>query len=282
MMSGSDSTSVNTTMSAQTMPAPTPPDWGRGRYERTAAQLLPAAQAVVDAAGVGPGERVLDIGCGTGNAALIAARLGARVTGVDPAERLLDVARGLAREEGLDVGFRSGDAASLPVPDDSFDAVLSNFAVIFASDADAAVAEMVRVLAPAGRIVFSSWLRHGAVGQLSAVAPDLIRRALDAPPPPRPFAWHDENALRTLFAAHDMTVTVAQHDLVFTDESPEAYLEAERHSHPLAVAGFEVLERLGQAEQAHKQLLQILTDGNEDTGAFRSTSHYLTVTAVGR
>lgn len=77
-----------------------------------------------------------------------------------------------------------------------------------------------------------------------------------------------------------MTITVAEHDLVFTAESPEAYLEAERTSHPLAVAGFETLEQLGQADQAYRQLLQILKDGNEDTGAFRSTSRYLTVSAV--
>ncbi|HKN93646.1 MAG TPA: class I SAM-dependent methyltransferase, partial [Thermoleophilaceae bacterium] len=63
----------------------TPPDWGLGTYERTAEQLMPAAQAVVASAAPAAGERVVDVGCGTGNAALIAAERGARVTGVDPA-----------------------------------------------------------------------------------------------------------------------------------------------------------------------------------------------------
>lgn len=70
-------------------------DWGLGRYERTAEQLHPAAQTAVDACGPIEGAGVLDLGCGSGNAALIAAERGGRVTGVDPAERLAETtARG--------------------------------------------------------------------------------------------------------------------------------------------------------------------------------------------
>lgn len=84
------------------------------------------------------------------------------------------MARGLARREGLDVQLLLGEAASLPVPDGSFDAVLSNFAVIFATEPAAAIAEMVRVLVPDGRIVFSAWLPGGAIGQLNATAMELV------------------------------------------------------------------------------------------------------------
>jgi SAM-dependent methyltransferase len=74
-------------------------DWGLGRYEGTAAKLLPAARVAVDRALLRPGERVLDVGCGTGNATLLAAAPGARAVGIDPARRLLEVARagGLSR-----------------------------------------------------------------------------------------------------------------------------------------------------------------------------------------
>lgn len=261
---------------------PPPMDWGRGAYELTAAALTPAAEAVVLAGGVRPGQRVLDVGCGTGNAALIAARAGARVTAVDPASRLLDVARAQARREGLTIEVLSGEAASLPVPDRRFDAVLSNFAVIFAPDPTAAVAEMVRALAPNGRVVFSAWLPSGAIGQMNAAAMDMVRRALGAPAPPTPFPWHDQSALAALFAAHDMTVTVEQHELAFTAASPQHFLEAQRTSHPMAIAGFEVLQRLGQAEPAHARLLRILQEGNEDASAFRSTNRYIVVTAERR
>ena len=79
------------------------PDWGVGHYERTAEVLLPAAQVLVDVAALRSGERVLDVGSGTGNVALLAAAKGAHVTAVDPSERLLGVALAAARERNLDV-----------------------------------------------------------------------------------------------------------------------------------------------------------------------------------
>ncbi len=276
-MTGISDAGTTTTQS----PPPQPPmDWGRGQYERTAAALFPAAEAVVRAARLLPGQRLLDVGCGTGNVALIAARAGVHVTAVDPAARLLDVARALARREGLTVQLFPGEASSLPLPDRCFDAVLSNFAVIFAADPAAAVAEMVRVLATEGQIVFSAWLPGGAIGQLNAAVMDLVRSALGAPVPPTPFAWHEESALVPLFAAHGMTIKVEQHELAFTAASPAAYFEAECTSHPMAIAGFEVLERVGQAELARERLLRILEEGNEDATAFRSTSRYVVVTAT--
>src|SRR5436305_15136046 len=117
------------------MSGPPTLDWSLGRYERTAGQLLPAARLVVERAAPAAGDRVVDVGCGTGNAALLAAERGARVTGVDPATRLLEVARERAAARGLDADFATGDAAHLPVGDGEADVVLSVFGVIFAPDA---------------------------------------------------------------------------------------------------------------------------------------------------
>jgi ubiquinone/menaquinone biosynthesis C-methylase UbiE len=80
---------------------------------------------VVEAAAPVAGERVVDVGCGTGNAALLAAERGAVVTGVDPAPRLLDVARAEAAARGLDVTFAPGQAAEIPLEDGEADVVLS-------------------------------------------------------------------------------------------------------------------------------------------------------------
>ena len=257
-------------------------DWGVGRYERTAQVLLPAARVLVDAAAVQAGERVLDLGSGTGNAALLAAAAGAQVTAVDPSPRLLGVAEADARQQGLSVSCQVGDAANLPLADGSCDCVVSNFGLIFAPSADDAVAEIARVLGVDGRVVFTAWLPGGAVGALAAAAQDLVRAAMGAPPTPPSFAWHDELAVNELFSRVGMSATVAgTHELAFTASSPRAYLEAERDNHPMALSGFQLLQQLGKAEQAENQLLQVLIEHNEDPDAFRSTSRYRVFVARG-
>ena len=120
-------------------------DWGVGEYEWVARELEPAAATVVGIAGVGPGESVLDVGCGTGNAAFEAAGAGGRVTGVDPRSGSSASPPRRARELGLEATFLVGDAQALPFGDDTFDAVISVFAVIFAPDGERAATELVRV-----------------------------------------------------------------------------------------------------------------------------------------
>lgn len=257
------------------------PDWGVGNYEHTAQLLLPAAQVLVDAAELRPGERVLDLGSGTGNAAILAAAAGARVTAVDPSQRLLGVAQQAAAERDLDLTCLVGDAAQVPVPDSSVDCVLSNFGIIFASDPSAAASEVARVLATEGRMVFTAWLPGGAAGALSAAAQDLVRTALGAGSPPPGFAWHDDTAVAQLFSDHAMEVEHhARHPLAFTASSPEVYLDTELSNHPLAIAAFEVLRDRGVDKVGRDRLLQVVKAENEDPREFRSTAQY--VVLVGR
>jgi len=162
-------------------------DWSLGHYEHSAYQLLPAAEVVVERAMPVAGERVVDVGCGTGNAALLAAARGARVTGVDPARRLLEVAREQAAARGLEVMFLPGEAAALPLPEASADVVLSVFGVIFAPNAQAATAELARVTAAGGRIVLSAWIPIGAISETNRLARETVMRALGAPAARRRF-----------------------------------------------------------------------------------------------
>lgn len=266
-------------------PQPAPPgapalDWGIGSYESTAEQdqLLPAARLVIDKATLGGNDRVLDLGCGTGNAALLAADHTSRVTGVDPAARLLDVARARAAGGAKDVTFLVGDAGSIPLEDSSVDVIVSVFAVIFAPDPTAAAAEMRRVLAPGGRIVLSAWVPSGTLIKMTTTATEAFRQALGAPAP-QPFAWHDLNALTRLFGPHGLAVDLEQHALPFTAASPREFLEIEVGNHPVAVAGLRVLEQVGRADAVRSQLLTILEDGNEDPRQFRMTSPYIVATA---
>jgi SAM-dependent methyltransferase len=253
-------------------------DWGLGRYERTAERLLPAARVVVKSAALQAGERVLDLGCGTGNAALLAAAAGARVTGVDPATRLLDVARSRAVSEGADITFLPGEAASLPAGDASTDVILSVFGVIFARDTAAAAAEMSRVETVGGRIVLSAWIPQGTMFEFTSAAGEAVREALGAPPLPEPFAWHDRDSLSVLLAPHGFSVQVQQHTLSFIDTTPSAYLDGESRDHPMAITALAVLASLGQAEAVRARLLQILEAGNEDPAGFRMTSRYVVAT----
>jgi SAM-dependent methyltransferase len=111
------------------------------------------ADALLDAASVGPRTRVLDVATGPGYVAGRAADRGASVVGVDVASAMVSLARGL--HPGLD--FRQADAHSLPFDDTSFDAVLGNFAILHLGRPEKAAAEFVRVLAPGGTLALTAW-----------------------------------------------------------------------------------------------------------------------------
>ena len=120
--------------------------------------MAPWAVRLADAVGIAPGERVLDVACGTGAATLEAARRtapGGRVTGVDLTPEMLEV----ARRRLPDVELVEAGAESLPLPDSSFDVVLCQFGLMFFEDRARALREMLRVLRPGGRIGVSVWDR---------------------------------------------------------------------------------------------------------------------------
>jgi SAM-dependent methyltransferase len=254
-------------------------DWSLGNYEHIAAQLLPAARVVVDRAAPRTGEHVVDIGCGSGNAALLAAERGARVTGVDPAARLLEVARALAAERALDATFALGDAAALPIADGEVDVAVSTFGLIFAPDAPAAAAEVARACAPRARVVFSAWIPEGALSEVARIGQEAVSRALGAPAGGAPFPWHERDSLQDLLGPHGFTVTVEEQCLAFTGRSPRDFLDGDLASHPLALAAWDVLTPLGEADAVYDRMLAVYEAANEDPAAFRVKSRYVIATA---
>jgi ubiquinone/menaquinone biosynthesis C-methylase UbiE len=107
----------------------------------------PCARNLIDVADPRPGERVLDVGCGTGIVARqVASRVEAtgKVTGLDVSRNMLAVARATATREGLTIEWREGNAERLPFPDSSFDLVLCQFALMFVTNKAVARAEMRR------------------------------------------------------------------------------------------------------------------------------------------
>ncbi|ADB52622.1 class I SAM-dependent methyltransferase [Conexibacter woesei] len=174
--------------------------WALGSYPRMAERLAGAAHEAVELAGVGPGDRVLDVACGTGNGALLAMAHGATAVGVDVEPRLLDVARARAAALGdaaaTTLTWIEGDGAALPVADGAFDVVLSLFGVMYVPDQDAAARELARTCAPGARVVLAAWEPGSFMPAMgAALAPYL------PPPPPGsspPSRWGDEQALERL------------------------------------------------------------------------------------
>jgi SAM-dependent methyltransferase len=254
-------------------------NWDLGHYEHLAPQLRPAAEAAVERLALRRGEVVLDLGCGTGNAALLASGRGATVIGVDPSPRLLAVARSNAIRQELDVAFLPGDAADLPVADDSVDAIVSVFAVIFAPDVKAAAAEVARVLRPGGRFVLSAWLREGALADQARFRREILSNGQPQQPDQELFAWHEEQALLDLLQPFGFSVSVHAHTLTFTGESPADYARAQLEDHPLWVRAGPGLKANAQWDRVQAHLTKLFTDANEDPGRFRFTSRYVIATA---
>jgi SAM-dependent methyltransferase len=146
-----------------------PKVWGAADFARVGAQHVLAHELLASAVQVRPRERVLDVGAGTGNAALAAARRGAEVTAVDVVAASLEVAARRAATEGLSFNTRVADALQLPLDDAAFDVGLSTFAIMFAADPARAAEELLRVVRPGGRIGLTAWTAGGFVGRHMAV-----------------------------------------------------------------------------------------------------------------
>src|SRR5437867_11045700 len=140
--------------------------WMAGDYDLFSRFMQKDAEQFFQRLGVTPGIRLLDVGCGAGQLALIAARAGARVVGCDISTNWLEKARARAAEEGLNITFEEGDAEALPYQDGEFDVVASLIAAMFAPRPDLVTAELTRVCRPGGIIAMGNWTPEGFVGQM--------------------------------------------------------------------------------------------------------------------
>lgn len=247
--------------------------WSDGEYERTAATLEPASEALVASLGDLAGRRLLDLGCGTGNAALAAARRHADVVAIDPAERLVGVARARAAAEGLRLDARVGEAGAIPLEDGSVDVVVSVFAVIFAPDHDVAAREMMRVVKDDGCVVLTTWTDEGPI----AAAGSILRASMGPRQGDVP-RWGDRAWLEALFARHGGRVEVAERTLPFEAPSAKAWLDQQVEVHPAWRAVRRAHEGREEAwARIYDGMLAALREGTTDD-PWRVTSRYLVVT----
>lgn len=213
--------------------------WAKGDFAHVAPVVQIVAERLVDAVDVLPGEQVLDVACGSGNAAIAAARAYTKVTGVDFVPALLAHGRTRAAVEFLQIEFLEGDAQALPFPEDSFDVTLSVFGVMFAPDQPRAAAELLRVTRPGGRIGLANWLPVGFVADLFRTTATFL------PPPPGlvpPVAWGTEERLHELFG--DGITKLETRRRICTQRFPsvDAWLEIFRRYFGPTIAAYERLE----------------------------------------
>lgn len=171
--------------------------WALGDYHTFARQTVwPVGALLVEACGIAPGQRVLDVAAGTGNTAIRAAEAGAHVVASDLTPENFEAGRRAAAAHGVELEWVAADAEALPFPDADFDVVTSSFGAMFAPDHAAVANEMVRVCRRGGVIGMINFKAEGLAGEFFA----LLGRY--APPPPAgaspPVLWGDEEHVRSL------------------------------------------------------------------------------------
>jgi SAM-dependent methyltransferase len=166
--------------------------WSAGDYDTFSRYMESGAESFFQSLGAKPGQRFLDVGCGAGQLALLAARARLLVTGCDIAANWVEKARERAAAEELEIRFEEGDAEALPYPDGSFDIVASLLGAMFAPRPERVASEMTRVARPGGTIAMANWTPQGFIGQMfKTIAKHIAPSGM-----PSPVLWGDEATVR--------------------------------------------------------------------------------------
>jgi SAM-dependent methyltransferase len=235
--------------------------WSAGDYTLVAGSTVIASEQLVEVADIGPGDKVLDAACGSGNATIAAARRLADVTGLDFSAAMLSDAGRRLESERAPARLVEGDLEDLPFADGGFDVVTSAFGAMFAPNQKVVASELLRVCRPGGRIALASWSGGGAMGRLFA------RMARYVPPTPGvsdPTTWGDPAGLATLFGDDAKFLHCEEREFVFRYHSPQHWMDQFRtHFGPTRLT-FEMLPaRLADALSA--DLVEMWSEFNRVT-----------------
>jgi len=180
----------------------------------------PPAGHLVSYAKIKPGEKVLDVACGTGVVAVTAARQGAKVKALDLSPVLLEKAKWNAHMAEQEIEFTEGDAEALPYKDGEFDVVLSQFGHMFAPRPQVVVNEMLRVLKPGGRIAFSTWPPELFTGRLFTLVSQYLPPAQGVAPPS---LWGDPKVVKEYLGDRVKDLTFGREVLYAQALSPQHF-----------------------------------------------------------
>jgi ubiquinone/menaquinone biosynthesis C-methylase UbiE len=251
--------------------------WMTGDYDTFSRYMETDAHLFFRRLGITAGTRVLDVACGAGQLALIAARAGAKVTGCDIATNWIERARARATSEGLNVIFDEGDAEALPYPDASFEVVASLVGAMFAPRPELVAAELTRVCQPGGKIAMANWTPQGFVGQMFKTIAKYIAPGGMA----SPVLWGDEATVRERLkdgiAEVKCTPRFYQFEYPFP---PEMVVQFFRETYGPMTRAFASLDAEGQ-QKLNKDLVELWTSHNRAEGCGTLVdAEYLEVIAV--
>lgn len=252
--------------------------WTSGDFGQIAKSYAPSAAEFVARLGFGPGERVLDVACGTGNLTIPSAKTGATVVGQDIAPNLLEQARAWAKKERLTIRFDENDAEDLPYANGAFDAVITIFGAMFTPQPTVVASEMVRTCRPGGRIAMANWTPGGFIGQMFKI---VGKYAPSAPGMPSPLLWGDEKIVRERFNGTVTNFQFTKREINFHFPfPPAAVVECFRSYYGPTYKAFGSLDAAGQAA-LQEELTQHWSAHNQTTnGETRLVSEYLEVVAI--
>jgi SAM-dependent methyltransferase len=256
--------------------------WASGNFARIGARVVVVGELLCQSLDVHPDERVLDVAAGSGNAALSAARRGARVTASDFVDALLEVAQTRAEIEGLALATAVADAQQLPFETEAFDVVLSTFGAMFAPSQERTADELLRVCRPGGRIGMANWVPGGLMARMQRVTQDHV------PPPPAaaglrsPIEWGSEARLRELFGERIGELRVQRRSVDVCASSAAEYVQFNRVWLGPTRAAFAQLDAEGQARLAADLAAELERVNRATDGTLVATAEYLEVVAVKR
>lgn len=252
--------------------------WTAGDFGRIARGYVRGAAEFIARLELDPGERVLDVACGTGNLTIPAARTGALVTGIDIAPNLVAQAEASAAEEGLPAAFDVGDAEELPYESGAFQTVVTMFGAMFAARPERAAAELLRVARPGGRVAMANWTPSGFIGQMLRTTVGYV-----PPPPgiPSPLLWGSEDAVRERLGAGLSSLALTRRVITFEYPfGPEQVVNEFRLWYGPTLRTFAALEEEDRY-RLRIDLEKLWRDHNRaDDGTTRVESEYLEVVGV--
>ena len=239
--------------------------WASGDYPSMVETfLLPLGPRLVEACGIGPGMRILDVAAGTGNASIPAAQRGAPVTASDLTPELFEAGRRRAGAEGVELDWVEADAEQLPFDDESFDVVMSSIGAMFAPHHQDVADELVRVCRPGGTIGLLSWTPEGMLGALFRTMGPF------APPPPPgaqpPPLWGSEDHLHELFGDRVEWQSMRRDVLEITAfEHPRDYGEHFRNRYGPTIAAVANARKDGREAELREALDRFCDEWNRGT-----------------